>query len=132
MTADLDPHIAKNFPDSPGWFAFEGTIIIDPDKTMQIVCEVVDGGDNRPFYIRTVWNIYPLEHFTGTWTRLHLPWATPATPPPMPMPTAIPDDVREAIADLLEWDNRSCGGGQIIRAFLDEQQRPPAAQDAAP
>lgn len=42
-------------------------------------------------------------------------------------PTPIPDGVREAIADVLELDNVGYGRGQILRAWLDEQQRPPAA-----
>jgi len=65
---------AVDIPDSPGWWAFEGTIEIDADRIMQFVCEVVVGKDGEPLYVRTVWNIYPISFFTGKWWHVCLPW----------------------------------------------------------
>jgi hypothetical protein len=78
---------ALDFPDGPGWWAFEGHwTTAFPERAVIFHC-VYD------IYLMTdgIWYFqmdndgHPVGELTGKWYRLHLPWDAP-TPPAVPTP----------------------------------------------
>lgn len=122
---------ALDAPDSPGFWAFEGTVEIDPNDVMRFPCEVVAGyKEDSHYYVRTVWNVYPLGFFKGKWTRLWLPWQEQRAPvPALPEPDDLALNLLSSLASGYSpaWNARLGGYkcdycGVLIRVDVEKER----------
>lgn len=74
-----------NAPNEPGWWAFEGGLNygngIILAKHIEMPVRVYWGDTTGEWQTQSQIGYHPARHLDGKWTRLHMPWETPAAQP---------------------------------------------------
>lgn len=86
-----------DFPDAPGWYAFEGYVKPFAKQMEHEVVRVHWGKITQRWQV--VWSRghHPADMLVGKWTRLYMPWEQPA-------PVAsVPDEVVETLRLLFAF-----------------------------
>lgn len=70
-----------NAPNEPGWWAFEGRYKDVGAKLFRDVYELIVRGDSLHVEMKGIGIDWPVTQLEGKWTRIYMPWETPAAQP---------------------------------------------------
>lgn len=110
-----------DFPDGPGWWAFEGIFAQHNSEVLRTVLEVVE--ENGKLFPSIGWDIETFDQFEGAWTKVRLPWDTSA-PPANPVGAQwvrVPDTIGEINDDDLPLHYLHTNEGDLV--YLDGEWR---------